>query len=406
MKHLFLALSTKGFGETTLGLRVAQELQHAGDDCVFLVHSSAVGLLSRTPFPHMKTADHTLGLLKVMLMTLLDRHQPTSIILSDYFTTALAFERAELDPAYLIETGLPLGAIDTWDMEKSGTAIDAFGGEHRTFQDWSHLLDYRLIPVPIANPRVGGPYYCNLPEPAEITQKVRRHVRRGLGIGDDERAILFCTAEWQHARFRNEAGNQLAKTLPHLIAHYMDQLGQRVHLVHVGPAAYPLESLGSRYHWLPPLPPDKFETLLASLELLMVANASSTTIAKALVSGIPSVALMNSHSLQAGEDPPAIRSGLSERLAGWVRSSTPLYPFTMWPIGYYRFLKPSLDGNPYCDVVPMLEILHESETLDEMRSLLWDAQARQRRIDAQMAYVDGLKRLPSGAGLVGRMVGR
>jgi hypothetical protein len=405
MKHLFIALSTKGFGETTLGLRVAQELANAGDECVFLVHVSAAGLLSRTGFPHMTVADHTIGWLRLMLMTLLDRHKPNSIILSDYFTTALAFERGDLEPSYLRESGLPLGAIDTWDLKKSGTSIDAFGNEIRTFQDWSHLLDYHLIPVPIANPSPGGSYYCNLPEPTRVTARIRRHVRRGLGIGDGEQAILFCTAEWQHARFRSEAGNQLARTLPQLIERYVLQLGPRVHLVHVGPAAYPLASLGSRYHWLPPLPPDKFETLLASVELLMVANASSTTIAKALVSGIPSVTLVNSYSLQASEDLTKAGIRLSAETKMWAASSMPLYPFTMWPIGYHQFLKPSLDGNPYCAVVPMLEILHEAETLDEMQALLWDASARQRRLNAQTAYVDELHRLPSGAGCVSRMVG-
>jgi hypothetical protein len=404
MKHLFVALSTKGFGETTLGLRVARELHMAGDECAFLVHSAAASLLAGTPFEHMEISDHSVALLKLTLMTLLDQLKPASIVLSDYFTSALAFDRAGLDPAWLKEAGIPVGAIDTWDMAKSGTVIDVFGTEQRTIQDWSRLLDYRLVPVPIAHPdaAAGGPYYCNLPEPARATNETRGDVRRSLGIGSGDALILFCTAEWQHARFRSEHGNRLARLLPQLVAHWVEHLGGRVHLVHVGPAAYPL-SLGERYHWLSPLPPAKFEAHLSSADLLMVANASSTTIAKALVSGVPSVTLMNSCTLETAA---GLSSGASEGLVTWAREAAPLYPFYMWPLGYYWFLKPLLKGNPYCEVVPMLEILHETETLDAISTLLWDRQIRELHIARQAEYVSKLRLLPPGGALVARMASR
>jgi hypothetical protein len=287
-------------------------------------------------------------------------------------------------------------------MEKSGTVIDAFGGEQRTFPDWSDTLDYRLTPVPIANPDPTGQYYCNLPEPAQITHKVRRHVRRSVGIPSEAKTILFCTAEWQHATFRSEHGNRLARLLPHLIGHYIQRLGGHVHLVHVGPAAYPLD-LGAQYHWLPPLPPDKFEMILASSDLLLVANISSTTIAKALVTGIPSATLVNSYALGTDDDLPRGQGeAVTKELLDWANEAAPLYPFTMWPLGYYEFLKPLLDGNPYCQVVPMLEILDEAGTLDVLDPLLHSRGTRARIIDRQLAYVSELRRLPSAGELVSR----
>ena len=51
MRHLVIALSPKGYGETILGLRVARELESAGEECWFVAHESARGLLHKTTTP-------------------------------------------------------------------------------------------------------------------------------------------------------------------------------------------------------------------------------------------------------------------------------------------------------------------------------------------------------------------
>lgn len=400
MKYLFIALSTKGYGETILGLRVAQDLHKSGNECFFLIHDSATSLLSETPFLHVKTSDHTLGLLKLTLLSSIKKLNPDSIILSDYFTADLAFSRENIEPSFFKNFDFPVGAIDTWDLQRSGTEIDVFGSERRVFQDWSAYLDYRLIPAPIAKPYSDAAYYCCLPEPINVPKKVSQHVRRDLGISPDERLVLFCTAAWQHASFNSEHANRLARLLPHLISQYIEQLGPQVHLVHVGPTCFSLE-LGDRYHWLPAVPPGQFEMLLAGTDFLLSANASSTTIAQALVSGIPSMVLMNSQTISSLENlQSSSTEPLSDVLIAWVKKAAPIYPFYMWPIGYYDFLCPLLDDNPYCDVVPMLEIFREKAIVELMQSILFDEHSRELRIESQLRYVNKLRRLPSASSLI------
>ncbi|MEX2401233.1 MAG: DUF6365 family protein [Rhodothermales bacterium] len=401
MKYLFVALSAKGYGETILGIRVARELHEAGHECNFLVHESALPLLVDTPFRHMKVTDHALGLLKAILLTRVQKSKPDSVILSDYFTTDLAFERARLDPSFLTQLDVPVGMIDTWDMRRSGTTIDVFGNGRRDFDDWSALLDYRLIPVPIAPPGDTKDKYCTLPVPENVHKKVRRHIRRDLGIPPDEPVVLFCTAAWQHARFTSDHGNRLARLLPVLIAQYVARLDGPVHLVHVGPAAFPAE-LGDRYHWLPSLPPDKFALLLASMDLLVSANVSATTIARALVADVPSVVLTNTTALtdlgELGD------RQVSDTLAAWIREAAPIYPFYMWPVGYQVFLQPLLDGNPYCDVVPLLEIFDEETVLASLNGLLFDGDTRARHLERQREYVDQTRQLPTAGHLVSNII--
>ncbi len=399
MNHLFIALSTKGYGETALGIRVATELQERGDKCFFLAHQSAIPLLQSTTFPHMKTSDHAIGFLNLTLHTLIRKMKPDSIVLSDYFTTALAFEKAAIDPTFLKQLDISVGAIDTWDMEKSGSVIDVFGNEQREFQDWSDVLDYRLIPVPIARPDSGGPYYQCLPDPIQITKKVKRHIHRDLAIPPNGKVVLFCSGEWQHASFTSEHGNRLTRLLPKLVGQFLDKLGEDVFLVHVGPSSF-ANVMNDRYRWLPSLAPDQFDMLVASADVLLVANASSTTIAKALVTGIPAVVLMNSHAVTSVADIHSQNGAVSKELEAWISEAAPIYPFYMWPIGYYRFLKSLLDGNYFCDVVPMLEITNEHEVLRTLQSLLFEAGSRRDHIARQMQYVEQLRLLPKAASLI------
>jgi hypothetical protein len=374
-RYLIVALSNKGYGETLLGVRLARELQASGASVEFLIHEAAAPLLADTTFGQTPVPESAGPIFPLLLMARLRALQPRTVLLSDYSTTAIFLERHGVDPALLGALGVPVGAIDIWDMARTGSRIDVFGGQTRQLPDWFGTLDYALVPTPIGNPLNGGRCYSCLPGSTPVRKKVQRHLRRTFRLGDDDRLVLMCTAAWQHTTFRSDAANQTAQLVPQLIAHHVRSVDPRVHLVHVGPQRFELDS-DERYHWIPPVEPERFELLVGSADLVMGANISSTTISQAMVHGVPNLVLINS------------------------RSAEPFFPFALWPIGYHAYVRPVLEGNPYVEAVNVTEILDEAVVKGRIRELLFDEAARAAAIARQAAYLERLAALPTGAELL------
>lgn len=405
LRHAFLALSAKGFGETILGVRLAHALAATGDEVAFLARGAATSVLGAAGFPVQVLPEHTLPLLRLYLDAFVNEFRPHTLVLADYCTTVFSFEQAGLDLAELRSFRRPIIAIDTWATHESGPTIDLFRSSRRVLPDWDRTVDLAVTPVPIAMPRDGGIYYSALPSAQRVTPKARRHVRRDLGLAEGDRAILLCTAAWQHARFRSRHGNRIARQLPQLLSHYLRRLGPRVHVVHVGPERYAME-LDGCYHWLPPLRPEEFDTLVPSMDAVLTANISATTLTKAIATGIPAVVLVNSFTIATIEDLDAkIGGGISAELRAWVSATRPLYPFYLWPLGYFRFLAPVLAGNAYCDALSVVEVLREEEVHAALTHALFDASGRAQTCEAQRRYVAMVEALPSVAEQIHARVG-
>jgi hypothetical protein len=97
----------------------------------------------------------------------------------------------------LFSHGVPVIAIDTSDMDRTGFRMDVIGRGAKAIPDWRAGLHLKLLPVPVAVPRADQSCYAFVPAVNTPSTKVRRHVRRPLGIGDDDRVLLYRSARWQ-----------------------------------------------------------------------------------------------------------------------------------------------------------------------------------------------------------------
>jgi hypothetical protein len=400
-KHLMLSLGQKGFGETILGLRLASELRATGEQVFLLAHNSNLKLLEQ--FGTQRSIISSAGgpLLQLYISSCLESFEASSIILSDYFTTTLFFDRFGLNPQMLSSFGLPIIAIDTWDSDRtSQNMIDLLVGEQGARSLWPELIR-PICPVPFLTPRPEARYYASLPRAVTVPRKIRKHLHHTLGVEESSRAVLFCTAEWQHPNYdsHGDAARRCAFALPLLVADYLARLGDKVHLVHVGPQPLDLKGrLDGRYHWLPPLRPPEFDTLVASMDLVLSANMSATTIAKAMASHVPVFVLQNSVKASSIEEAEAAMAGpLSPDLRKWLEDALPLFPFALWPLGYYRLITPLLQDNPYLTALDVAEILDEERVEAILHSLLFDSSARGDQKHRQKLYLDQVTALPSGA---------
>jgi len=399
-KHLFVALSRTGWGETMLGLHVARKVREMGDDVTFLVHSGGVPALAGSGFLLREVPDHVGSLVPLILDGLVAEEAPSSIILCDFLTTNYTLMRFGVNPEHILSYEMPVIALDTWEYDCTGSVVDTFSSTDWNIGSWIERIEKRLVPVPIGKPTTSGGY-CSLPDIKPVARSIRRHMRGNLGLRDGEYAALLCTAGWQHG-IEDSDGKRLSTMVPKLLWDYLNRLGLVVRLIHVGPEPFSFGSDVSdeRYQWLPALPPREFDRLLGSMDMFLSLNISATTIGRAMVLGIPVLAVRNSHRVTTMDDAMSLVSEPSAALRAWLSAAVPLFPFSMWPLGFSDFLKPLLSGNPYSSAIETVELLDEEGFVSRCRKLLSDSSRRDAVLTHQEKYVGSVRHLPTAAQLI------
>jgi hypothetical protein len=414
-QHLLVAIHDRSWGRAEMAVRVAQELRVAGDRPRVLLHNSMVPLMQDTGFEIQRVDDHMGGLVRLALDSLVRQVQPDSLIFFDYFNTCnyllgLGIE----DASFLLEYPCTIASLDTWDTTLTGIRFDLFGrsegrlalGDVEAQGEEFDRIVHRLIPVPITpiDDRPGK-FACLpalSPRPLSGAEPARGGWARRLGIPDSHKTVLFCSSAWQQLRGDHESGRRIVRLLSRLMGAYLDRLGPTVHLVHVGPQSYPLQSvLGHRYHWQSPLGRAAFQELVARSDLLLSANVSATTIGWAIQMGVPVVVLENSRMLRSMDEVESVADGpLSEAAHALLREALPVYPFRLWPLGYYAFLQPLLVDNAYCQTFETVEVVNEPGVVSTCAALLFDPAARAAQARRQCRYIEQVKTLPSAAEVI------
>jgi hypothetical protein len=414
-RHLLVALHERSWGRAEMAVRVAQELRSAGDEARFLLHTRLLPLVEGAGFDAQPVSDHMGGLVRLTLDTLVQQVQPQSVIYFDYLNTCNYLLGLSIkDTGFLLEYPCTIASLDTWDAALTGTRVDLFGesegnlalGNVKARTEEFARIAQRLIPVPIApcDPKPGR--FACLPA---LTPGLRPENgpadapwRRRLSIPETHRSVLFCSSEWQQIRGTHQGARRVVQLLSRLLGVYLDQLGPEVHLVHVGPHDYPLEQvLGQRYHWLPPQGRAEFEKLVAASDLLLSANVSATTLAWAIQMSVPVVVLQNSRMLRDMEAVQLMARGqLSDAARRLWSKALPVYPFHLWPLGYYAFLQPLLENNTYAEAFETVEIADECAVVSTCQGLLFESEVRQALVRRQRHYVEQVVALPSAAEVV------
>jgi len=396
--HLILALCSGGFGETVLGIRLVRELVARGERVRFIAHESNRKLMFG--LPNLLICSPAFFFLATYCEKMAHGQNLGSIILADYAITASCFEKLGLDPHFLERFGAPIYAIDTWHLARTGAKIDLFGDQVKTLPLWPEVARY-LSPVPFLSAETTPTAYRSLPQVTQISRKARQHVRSNLGLKHGDKAILFCSAIWQHHDYKNPAGERTATLIPKLLPVLLEELGQQVHIVHVGPEGYGLEeTIPGRYHWLPALEATEFDTLLNSVDVMLSANFSASTIPKAILLRIPTVVLHNSHSIESLEELHAVATRMRSSVRAVFEAHLPLFPFLMWPLGYSKFLQPLVHDNPYLDTLTLVELLDMESVVEALRRYLFDGARRAECATRQEAYIAGVKALPRAVDLM------
>ncbi len=404
MRLHFTALGDTGWGEVTLGLRIARDAVQAGHEAVFTVPRRLVG--------HVRTAGFEAhadpGGVRDAVLPALDAQCPNADarVLVDLNLTGAALFQRQVHPDTLL-ADRPVVGIDTWtfaELLEAGVAIDLGPGvEVPVERVWGELPN-RIVPVPFARPNAR--HACDLlPRTPRVDGRIREQRRKALGL--DGPAVLLCSSGWQHRLLAQMQGSHTGPVLE-LVALYLARLGDDVRVLHVGPEDLPWPSaFETRVQRLAPMDVADFEATVAAVDAVLSLNASATTNTTALHLGTPVLTLWNAWS--AGGAELAFKLGYrpSSELRSWVRSHAPVSRFAMWPMGWQRVLATLLADNPYADRLHLTDLLDEQSVHDTLSGFLRDDGRRDIEAAEQARYVERVRALPSPASmLAGFLEGR
>lgn len=362
MRHLFLAPLASAFGEALHGVRLALALVDAGHEVVFLGPARLHVLVEREGGRRLTFGriDAALPRLDVEVVDLLARLRCDTLVLVDAAAVGKVAAALRLDVAAFTRPGIPVLALDCWNLPRTPWVWD-YGPVSEVLHPAFHELARRLVPVPTAHPDVPGGYAA-LPSVSPMSPAERVAERSALGVGADERLVVWPTAPWQHVEGQeNPILGEIARRLPGAIVPRLARLGARI--VHVGPWPLPVESPGLRH--LPPLPPPAFERLLGAADLLLGFNAIASSLATAVAARLP------------------VLLGQLPRLRAW-------------PLSLEGVLGGMVQGNPFYDALRVVDAADGDAFLAAARALLFDDTEVAALRARQDAYAARVAALPGG----------
>jgi Family of unknown function (DUF6365) len=149
---------------------------------------------------------------------------------------------------------------------------------------------------------------------------------------------------------------------------------------------------------MPPQPNKIFDMTLTAADLLISLNFSATTVIKAMICNVPIVFIPNRYRANTSQELEALIPKVpSSKLQGWISDCAPIFPFSVWPLGFENITTSIATENPFSDTMAHVELLHEKEVIDLMSSLLFDVTAIAALNEKQIAYSNLLSKLPRPA---------
>jgi Family of unknown function (DUF6365) len=409
MRLLFSAVCPTGFGETLIGVSLADQLRKMGVTSHFIIQPHALRMLVRSqkdPGHEYTVLEPQMGpLAKLLVDDAVATFRPDAIVLADYLTHCRTFSRRyHLDPWFIESYGLPVIPIDIWELEKTGYRIDLDTGDDSDVNEHFRDLPAQLRPVPLAHLEPDGtcrarPFRVWERED-RISARTRGHLRTTLGLEKQDKLVMLATAAWQLGKgipHRQQVAPVL-DGMPRILAHYLQQLPPRTHFLLAGEAPEVLADLpGNRIHRLPPCLPDRFGNLIGAADAVLSLNIAATTVTRAVMAGVPAMVLGNRFDIgdpADAEQAEAEIGGFSPAVRANLAGAMPLYPFRLWPLSFYKFLTPLLTGNPFTGAVTQAEILDEQAVTGGLTRLLYDQPTRSEALARQSAYADRVRALP------------
>jgi Family of unknown function (DUF6365) len=425
---LFIVTSFWAFGELAIALEFAERMAGTGFRPLFLIPPTHRAQVAATGFDYQVMIPAAGKINRIQLADIQHTRQPALVVLADFLNYDFCERHYGLRRADLAVFDGPIGTFDDFSWGRPGAWLDTYGFQAKYESEITlDGLSFRLRPCPLNNPveEITEPQvypYPMLDDVCDVPDRERAAVRAELGLTRDRPVVLVTGANWQRMHEAYPRVTAFVNACQLMLERVLSGLLEHADVLAIGPQLVFGDRVPAGFHPLGPVPPERFRRLIQAVDLHISNNIVSVSLHRLALRGIPSVAMINSLHKRSGrlrwELPAGGSGGSSPRAstAGGSGGSSPrgstappaltefaqgviddveyLYPYRMFPVGWYQFLRSLLAGNPFSDVITQVETFDEEAALAAILPLLIAGQQRDRLAAAREKYLEALRKLP------------
>ncbi|HPU64066.1 MAG TPA: DUF6365 family protein [Mobilitalea sp.] len=396
MRFLFIVTSFWAYGELQIAVDFARQVMALGHQVLFLIPPSHVGKLKAGNMPYQILIPNGTLLNRILFKDIENTYQPTHIVLSDILNFSFCERHYGLTEADLEIFAGFIGGFDLYDFANAGKSIDTYGFRAKEMTRINiESYDFLLMPCPV-NQVVKKAYGIRFPYRIFDGIKVRTpdeiaKAKINIGLEHDKKLIIITGSTWQSSFRPYRNVKEMVDAVDEAVMRAIGMLPEHYQVLWIGPRHRPLPKDLSQIKQIKSLPPLQFEQFMSAADVFLSANYISTSMVRAALMGCPVVLLGNSYIKKSGK----FRSlaGLPKPEPDLLNDMDRIYPFRMFPVGWYSFLEPVVKGNHFYKLTRCVEVFNFEEVYKNIIDAA--AESYEESIGKLNSYKDKWLELPS-----------
>lgn len=339
--------------------------------------------------------------------SLISEFKPDYIIASDVYTLWYSYQWSGLDYDIIRGYGIPFGSFDSYEFASTDYSQDYYGGYKMSLPNYMDQCDFAIRYCPLNKPVESvsakikfTPLFNKeiIPTPQEIADFNKKFRPTG-----EEKVIFMANSNWEELNVnRFPALSNMIGWVPKIIMNYLALLEGKITIIHVGPQSWNEDIIKKQdilYRQFNFITPKEFDAYVSCSDAVLSTNLISTTVVKAVFAGVPAVVVQNDKLINFSRLEKQL-----EKMPAWYQDMANnvkiVYPFRLFPFGWFSFLKPLLKDNPYMDTVIRTSLFQKSKSVGTLYKYLFDPKSRLALKKKQKEYVKTILELPSPSEII------
>ena len=367
MNIAFIVTSFWSFGELLIAIEFANELRKSGEKICFIVPPTHRNTVIKNGYTCISLIPKSVQLNRILFNEVKYSFKPDLVILSDFLNYNFAYRHYGITKEDLNIFNSKISTFDNFYWTYPRKCMDTYGFKSEIPKKID-LEGYgsRIIPCPIVNPDLVEEdkvyTYSLIKDFIDISNIKKRENRIKYGFfNDDQKIILVSYAKWQNEHIENSEVSRFINLSNKLFNNLIGKLSKEFKIICVG-TKEEIWGENNSVHYYDSLEPKIFDGLVSISDIYIGRNMTSTSMARIALSGVRCVNIIN--SIGDMETIEEIR-GMGE-----FNMNIRPYKYLMFPVGWYDFLKPIFDDNPYTELITQIEQFHVEEGVKTIKDII------------------------------------